>query len=388
MDFTLFKRLRDAEQRITDLYHKLRKLGSGTSGGGDLQSTLDAGNTAVYDSGDIYTILPTSTDRQFRAFISDPITGSYGDLFTNPTEFHSEVRINESAPDEYIQNFIQSNVGGIFLTNQRRSSIDDTLLAEIKVRLTPDGLQYCTVPDGNFYATLDTNNLTTNRGFAEPDMSGTRALVENTIPLTGTSPGNPVTGEIQVSDYTDLGTLYATDGDFTGSLFLATQEATIGVKDSLGADSIITVIPGQVDVYCEDPTSRGLTGGGQDYTANIQSLDYVQKKYVDDVLKPYKVYTALLTQTGTGDPIPNVLENTLGAVTFAYSGVGEYSIDTTGLFTIGKTMITIGLTISKFIYTEIGNNTGNTIYLFTRDYLGASENDVLVSTPIEIRVYN
>ena len=45
-------------------------------------------------------------------------------------------------------------------------------------------------------------------------------------------------------------------------------------------------------------------------------------------VKPYKVYTALLTQSGTDAPVATVLENTIGG------GDAIYSRDTTGEYTV------------------------------------------------------
>ncbi len=43
--------------------------------------------------------------------------------------------------------------------------------------------------------------------------------------------------------------------------------------------------------------------------------------------RPYKVYTALLSQTGTSNPVATVLENTLGgAVTVVRNSLGLYTI--------------------------------------------------------------
>ena len=56
--------------------------------------------------------------------------------------------------------------------------------------------------------------------------------------------------------------------------------------------------------------------------------------------RPYKVYTALLTQSGTSAPVAMVLENTLGGtVEWSYVDVGIYRATLTGAFTTNKTMI-------------------------------------------------
>lgn len=56
--------------------------------------------------------------------------------------------------------------------------------------------------------------------------------------------------------------------------------------------------------------------------------------------RPYKVYTALLTQTGTDAPIATVLENTLGGeVVWSYSSVGTYIATLASAFTVNKTIV-------------------------------------------------
>ena len=49
------------------------------------------------------------------------------------------------------------------------------------------------------------------------------------------------------------------------------------------------------------------------------------KACVGDSTLPYKVYRALLTQTGTDAPVATVLENTIGAnITYNYNSAGQY----------------------------------------------------------------
>jgi len=105
--------------------------------------------------------------------------------------------------------------------------------------------------------------------------------------------------------------------------------------------------------------------------------------------RPYKVYTALLTQTGTNAPTAIVLENTLGVTpTLGYNNVGLYSINATGVFTVDKTWIIFN-SVNANAQT-ISNNLKqlNGINILTRSISGTSINDVLNSTEIEIRVYN
>lgn len=80
----------------------------------------------------------------------------------------------------------------------------------------------------------------------------------------------------------------------------------------------------------------------------------------------YKVYTALLTQTGTNAPVATVLENTLGGdIIWSYSNVGEYHGTLTGAFPQNHTVFeppiqtskTVARASSAFIAGRINDNT-------------------------------
>jgi hypothetical protein len=51
----------------------------------------------------------------------------------------------------------------------------------------------------------------------------------------------------------------------------------------------------------------------------------------------YKVYTAILSQNGTGAPSANILENTIGNIVWSYSSAGNYLATLAGAFTSQKT---------------------------------------------------
>ena len=105
-------------------------------------------------------------------------------------------------------------------------------------------------------------------------------------------------------------------------------------------------------------------------------------------LQSYKVYSALISQTGTSAPtVVALLENTIGTITFSYTGVGQYRINSSGLFTIGKTCIngnSIGNNADTIFY-SIGNT--NYCSINTRNLSGTTTNDVLSFHFIEVRVY-
>lgn len=106
----------------------------------------------------------------------------------------------------------------------------------------------------------------------------------------------------------------------------------------------------------------------------------------------YKVYTALISQSGTSAPTVKVLQNTLGTIVWSYSDVGIYIGTLTGRFTIDKTWLTIqqdspaleGQQLEKIISDSFD---GDTITILTYAN-GVLSNGRLADLGIEIRVYN
>lgn len=106
----------------------------------------------------------------------------------------------------------------------------------------------------------------------------------------------------------------------------------------------------------------------------------------------YKVYTALLSQTGTNAPVATVLENTLGGViVWSRDGdvAGHYTGTLTGVFLTDPFYLTNNFGAANApINVEIQRINNNSILLWTR--IGTSTADGLLNgkTSIEIRVYN
>lgn len=114
-----------------------------------------------------------------------------------------------------------------------------------------------------------------------------------------------------------------------------------------------------------------------------------------DDIRGYKVYTALLTQSGTDAPVATVLENTLGNVVWSREGAGLYKATSVN-FIDNKTMSFIsGITDD---YSEGILNTGYVnsygILLTCKEIASGELLDVSYnsyssgSIQIEIRVYN
>lgn len=112
--------------------------------------------------------------------------------------------------------------------------------------------------------------------------------------------------------------------------------------------------------------------------------------------RPYRVYTALLSQDGTSaPPIVTVLENTFQITpTFIYNAVGSYSINFPENFLGNKTWYVVNTSASDGL---VANNNGVAIYYSGGGAFaietgnvsaGTFADGLLNSTPLEIRVYN
>lgn len=109
-------------------------------------------------------------------------------------------------------------------------------------------------------------------------------------------------------------------------------------------------------------------------------------------ISTYKVYTALLNQTGISAPVATVLENTIGDITWTYESTGVYYANSSNLFN-GN------IFISPYIYynneidamvvlsSDPQYNTNNILqFLCSANNVGIDGR--LINIPIEIRVYN
>jgi hypothetical protein len=101
--------------------------------------------------------------------------------------------------------------------------------------------------------------------------------------------------------------------------------------------------------------------------------------------RPYKVYTALLTQSGTNAPVATVLENTLGGVpVHGYSDVGYYTVSLADAFPSATTATFIH---NKERQTYSFYKNDGRIDIINLTYTGDPV-EGLFSAMFEIRVYN
>lgn len=128
----------------------------------------------------------------------------------------------------------------------------------------------------------------------------------------------------------------------------------------------------------------GTDVSDSDNTKNFQISDII------NLANPYKVYSALLTQTGTNAPVATVLENTLGGdVSWTRANTGYYIANTSGLLTLNKTGF-FTQPIDSGVEANIYNNLidTNKVELQIRNTALEGVDNALFNTLIEIRVYN
>jgi hypothetical protein len=112
-------------------------------------------------------------------------------------------------------------------------------------------------------------------------------------------------------------------------------------------------------------------------------------KYITSSSNTYKIYSALLNQTGTNNPVDTVLENTLGNIVWTRGGVGYYIATLSGSFTTNKTTVLFGNPLYSLPPIDIISNLGsiNSVDINVISN-GVLTDSLLSNTFIEIRVYN
>lgn len=104
----------------------------------------------------------------------------------------------------------------------------------------------------------------------------------------------------------------------------------------------------------------------------------------------YTVYTALITQTGTADPVATLLQNTTGKTfTYGRTDVGVYTLTSSAaIFTANKTIIFINAGASNMLIT--GERTSDTV-LTVKTFVpssGAAADAAITNGAFEIRIYS
>jgi len=175
-----------------------------------------------------------------------------------------------------------------------------------------------------------------------------------------------------------------TKSGITSNGTIEAWHVTQSIDAFTGQEAYNINLSGSLDVI--GSISGSFTGslqGTSSYSQNSLTSSYITPKY--------KIYVALLTQTGTSAPVATILENTLGFTPFiSYSSPGVYLYTSSAGFPTNKTAFFPGVAFGGTggnIEFDIDYGTPNDIYFYTRDNTGTNVNGLLKTTPIEIRVY-
>ena len=135
------------------------------------------------------------------------------------------------------------------------------------------------------------------------------------------------------------------------------------------------------------PTAPTATAGTN--TTQIATTAFVQANS-----RPYKVYTALISQSGTNAPVATVLENTLGGtVVWTRIGTGQYEATLSSAFTVDKTVpiyINGSFVVKRIDILRTGSSTVliNTFTEPTHGNYTLSDSLLGGGASVEFRVYN
>ena len=113
-------------------------------------------------------------------------------------------------------------------------------------------------------------------------------------------------------------------------------------------------------------------------------------QYISDYIRPYKVYSALISQAGTAAPTVTILENTIGNIVWTRISEGQYQAELANAFTLNKTFL---LTQQSFashenVFYALDYTSDTFLYISSFDFAAAVYIDGLTNLSIEIRVYN
>lgn len=107
----------------------------------------------------------------------------------------------------------------------------------------------------------------------------------------------------------------------------------------------------------------------------------------------YQVYTAIISQSGTSDPVVTVLDNNIGNIVWTRGSEGTYNGTLANAFPLGKTWFAAphnGLEFEEWrghisLVRDSPSNTGMLLLRTEKDE--ARVDDALFNCSIEIRVY-
>lgn len=360
----------------------------------------------------------TGTIIDYRGFVDDNFISASSGVITNKISFHSSGGTNSGTITNWYGLKIDNPPSGGSVTNFYPIYVQggDSFLGD-SVSLLQDYVSknggffrsYLQAASNEFETSLGTNGATGvgiltlgNRGTNEirlgRNLTGGSldVYVNNTVGPLSSSDGT------KAFSITNTGTIKFNQLEpQSGNLVLGFTSSIVylGANASVNSTGTITASPatvdtqlatlGQAKAILNNATLTGTptapTAAAGTNTTQIATTAFVQAN-----ARPYKVYTALLSQSGTDAPTAVVLENTLGGtVVWARSTTGVYYATSGYRFTDNKTTVFINNHRQDSNVTiECTNNNNVSVSTYGTSAVPFSGVDGrLLNNAIEIRVY-
>jgi hypothetical protein len=142
------------------------------------------------------------------------------------------------------------------------------------------------------------------------------------------------------------------------------------------------------------PLRTNLDGSEEIYSQTSGVSEKFTLEQAKDYIRPYKVYTALLTQSGNDAPVATVLENTIGNIVWSRTSDGVYYATLVGAFPDENKFFTLN-SITEISSSNVSVYWNDTDSFQLNTYSGngfsqpyAPQDGIIFKYPIEIRVYN
>jgi hypothetical protein len=153
----------------------------------------------------------------------------------------------------------------------------------------------------------------------------------------------------------------------------------------------MAIIPADEKVFMVSNNTNTIYGG----SAALQAMNkwYTMQDISDSVVvtAPYKVYSALLNQSGTSDPTAMVNENTIGTFTLTRNSTGIYYLTSpafNGYPDYGKVLVFLTNGLINRSITGAYTPPINGVTITTADLAGITTDGYINNCSIEIRLYN
>lgn len=257
------------------------------------------------------------------------------------------------------------------------------------VRSTPRGVEY----SADYSATYNDRSLM--------DFGSVKALVSDSLAAgggggdgiyggSGTVPVNTaalLAGDFSL-DLTGGGTRAFRVYDGSGDAVFCDQDRTlIGTLNATGDYIYRLDLNAASSAMFFDQTASPLgIQYADDYSSTIATNDrsIPDVGTVKELCRPYLVYTALLSQSGTSAPTATVLENTLGGtVVWTRTSGGIFTATLSSAFTVDKTWCSITMPTDDYgSVPAFSRSTSNTCVAYYTEGVGSG-----LQVQVEIRVY-